>query len=682
METGKNNERVLRVTFSMISQTDTKQTRHSYQIALCLITLLGLFLRITNIQILDPFVDESGNVLVANSPGFASIVDPVEQGRPLLQWLFKPAMWLAQSLGPDWFIWSARYQTALIGAITALLASLLTLSTLGPQAAFLVAALLNTQPLFVIHDRLALQDPYTSFFIISALWFGKLAVQVPARFSVTWILVHVGLGVSLGLAFTNKITALGPIAWAPCVVCALTRIPARLVLRTFFLGGIFSVPVILTLAPKPWRLGSGLLSSHHVPWHIPLASHSSMPSLSMWDQILFSLRGIDFLISTLLNFTSLGYVVILLGALIVCFRSKEHFAWAAGILLLSVFNLVAYHSIAYSRYFHVDGIFLSLFIAAMYRMYVGRRSASQEQRLPALLLLATITVIATLGGAIKTVEAVRFPTDEDVLQNTDYQNYSRNKHSGYGTRDFLSALSSHLATRPKPTTVFTEASFSPLTNALALYYAFQSDVSIRVGDGKDVKFPAIALYYLRANGGEQATFFLARDKQSLQSPLDLSHAGITCDLAHSTPRLCTNCTFELLECRVVDAAQIYRTLPTQERPRTAGYVGPRLRVVPPAGKNKICLTISLPPELRTPSPNLAIRNSTTTIPLQETATDSGDLRRCGEIPDASGGDVEIVANRWVVLLERPSPSLFWGGTPYVASYRLDSIEFLSSDNHE
>ena len=330
----------------------------------------------------------------------------------------------------------------------------------------------------------------------------------------------------------------------------------------------------------------------------------------------------------------------------------------------------------------MDGIFLSFFIAAMYRMYVGRRSASQERRLPAPLLLATITLIATLGGAIKTVEAVRFPTDEDVLQNTDYQNYSRNRHSGYGTQDFKSALSSHLATRPKATTVFTEASFSPLTNALALHYALQSDVSIRVGDGKDVKFPSIALYYLKASGGEQATFFLARDKQSLQPPLDLSHAGITCDLAHSTPRLCTNCTFELLECRVVDAAQIYRTLPTQERPRTDGYVGPRLRVAPPAGKNKICLTISLPAELRSSPPKLTVRNSATTMPLQEVATDSGALRRCGQIPNADGGDVEIVADRWVVLLERPSPSLLWGGTPYVASYRLDSIEFLTSDNLE
>lgn len=197
---------------------------------------------------LEPFTDEGANILTALDPRVRAAFEPLEQGRPWLVYLFKPAGWL-----PEHALVAARLMSAGAGLLTMAVLGW-TLHRLGGRLAALAGLWLwAVLPFAVWHERLALQDPF-----VTALLAGTLALLVagtPESRRWPWFLA----GLSFGAAFLLKISALFALPWLVLVYLAVRRGAGRPVLdyRIIF-AALGALLPLLTLGSDMLQLGSKL----------------------------------------------------------------------------------------------------------------------------------------------------------------------------------------------------------------------------------------------------------------------------------------------------------------------------------------------------------------------------------------------------------------------------------------
>jgi 4-amino-4-deoxy-L-arabinose transferase-like glycosyltransferase len=231
-------------------------------LGLLLPVAVGAWLRGRHLDALAPFVDEGADILTALDPRVRAAFEPLEQGRPLLVWLFAPAGWF-----PGEVLLAARLMAAAAGLATAGLLGWCLHRLGGYAAACWGLWLWALLPLAVWHERLALQDPF-----VTATLAGLLALLLagqaggPTRRRGC----HLAAGFLYGLAFLLKISALFALPWLGLIYLAMRRKSGLpLVDRNLaWLASGALVPV-LALGRKLPLLGSRLGNYHVLPGSDP-----------------------------------------------------------------------------------------------------------------------------------------------------------------------------------------------------------------------------------------------------------------------------------------------------------------------------------------------------------------------------------------------------------------------------
>lgn len=206
---------------------------------------------------LEPFVDEGANILTGLDPRIRDVFHPLEQGRPLLIWLFRPA-----TLLPGDLLWASRLMAAMAGLATMGVISWILMRLAGLRAAIWGAWLWALLPLAVWHERLALQDPFVTLCIALA---AALLVAAQGSSRACWAAWLLG-GFALGTAFLLKISAAFALPWLAIFYFGLRRKAARpLFDARLGLAAVGALIPVACLGRDLLRLGTGLGDYHVLP---------------------------------------------------------------------------------------------------------------------------------------------------------------------------------------------------------------------------------------------------------------------------------------------------------------------------------------------------------------------------------------------------------------------------------
>lgn len=291
---------------------------------------------------LDPFTDEGANILTALDPRVRTAFEPLEQGRPWLVYLFRPAGWF-----PEHVLAAARLMSAGAGLVT--MAALgWTLHQLdGRRTALAGLWLWAVLPFAVWHERLALQDPF-----VTALLAGSLALLVaglPEGRRWGWL----GAGALCGVACLLKISAALALPWLGVVYVAHQRLQARPVFdRRLWLIALGALLPVLTLGGDLARLGA------------KLGRYDALPSSAHGRFLGSALERL----ATWLGFYS-GYggwplLLLLAGGLVLAARRRQWLAFAcAAAWAVSVLVAALLYNNTYARYALPDHLPLMLGLA-------------------------------------------------------------------------------------------------------------------------------------------------------------------------------------------------------------------------------------------------------------------------------------------------------------------------------
>jgi 4-amino-4-deoxy-L-arabinose transferase-like glycosyltransferase len=195
----------------MTPSSATGGTRVRFLLWAALPVVLAAWLRLRNIGIPEPFVDEGANILTALDPRVRQAFEPLAQGRPWLVYAFAPV-----GVFPDHLLVVARLISATCGFIT--MAALgWTLHRLAGRVGALVGLWFwAVLPLAVFHERLALQDPMVTaaLAVCTALLVTATRSTPPLWPRATWL----AAGLCLGTPFMLKISALFALPWLVLLV--------------------------------------------------------------------------------------------------------------------------------------------------------------------------------------------------------------------------------------------------------------------------------------------------------------------------------------------------------------------------------------------------------------------------------------------------------------------------------
>ena len=213
--------------------------------------LVAAWLRFRGLGSLEPFVDEGANILTSLDPRVTAAFEPLEQGRPLLRQLFALTGWF-----PEHALIVARAMTALAG-LTTLAALAWILQRLANRAAALCGLWLwAAMPFAIFHERLALQDPFST-----ALLALVLVCVVTPRIS------PLAAGAFLGFTFLNKISAAFALPWLGLVYVAVQKQDGRRILgrRLLFIACGAIATVLIYLRSDLLSLGAHLARYNALP---------------------------------------------------------------------------------------------------------------------------------------------------------------------------------------------------------------------------------------------------------------------------------------------------------------------------------------------------------------------------------------------------------------------------------
>jgi hypothetical protein len=218
---------------------------------------VGAGLRLWQLGQLDAFVDESALILTALDERVKAVMDPIAQGRPALLWLFAPAGWF-----PGHALEAGRLMSALAGLGTIAALGWALHQAAGRAAARCAMWLWALMPFAVLHERLALQDPF-----ITALLAGAVALMVRgSRHEQAALGWWAGAGAAFGVACLFKISAVLSLPWLGLLYLASQKEAGRPILsrRLAAIAGGAVVPLLL-LGSGLGRLGGASVQAGFLP---------------------------------------------------------------------------------------------------------------------------------------------------------------------------------------------------------------------------------------------------------------------------------------------------------------------------------------------------------------------------------------------------------------------------------
>jgi 4-amino-4-deoxy-L-arabinose transferase-like glycosyltransferase len=147
------------------SLSDARSSFPWTPLLLSFVLTVGFVLRLTNLTILPPFIDESSCLDAAVDYSPHPIWERLFFGKYLGYLLQRPIMELCADP-----IWGARALSGLLGIAGAIFATSAVYRGAGRRAAVYCAVLLALNPQLVFHDRLALHESFVFFFLAASCW--------------------------------------------------------------------------------------------------------------------------------------------------------------------------------------------------------------------------------------------------------------------------------------------------------------------------------------------------------------------------------------------------------------------------------------------------------------------------------------------------------------------------------
>lgn len=456
--------------------------RWSWRVA-CLVLATGLVLRVTNLRLLPPFLDETGVIHATLNYDIHPVMERLFLGKYLGYLIQRPVLEFANDP-----IWAGRALSGIIGLLGALLGTLVVRKLAGGRAALVTAVLLGLGPQLVFHDRLALPE--------------SLAVCFVAAGCLTWLIGRrqgrgswfIASGVAVACACATKVYTAPVFLLLP--VLALET-PGGL--QSFFkrelpqlaLGfGIAGALILLTALDPTW---GGNLS-----WDKLL----SMPAMIVGDS--GTIPPVGQRISSAAGLFS-GYLPVTFWLFLASFLPlKPTFGkLAAGCLIVFGIVFLAYavvfRTFVATRYFNVlwlpaaIGIGLAIGTPSALKAVAAARSRAWAARIQ-LALLAAVAFQFTWRDAELLVRPAAFP-----LPPSDHYQYFSGWPSGRGLAEVAGYLEAQSLESPKPLLVLTLMGFRHGNVSLpALMRDHPLVRFIPVWEGNDLaigKLPA----WLRAN---------------------------------------------------------------------------------------------------------------------------------------------------------------------------------------
>ena len=371
--------------------------------------LMAAWLRLRNIDVPEPFVDEGANILTALDPRVRIAFEPLAQGRPGLIWLFKPAGWW-----PEHALIVARMMSAGAGLAAALAIGWILHQLAGRVAALCGMLLWAAMPLAVFHERLALQDSFVTALlagVVGLFTAGSLSSRL--RFNWVWF---ASAGIAFGIAFILKISAALALPWLAILYFAVRQHASRRWIdRDLLYVALGAMAPLALLGPDVLALGSKLSRYGAVP----LAGNTeSVPNLLERAQIwlgYYSGYG--------------GWPLLMLGLSAIIFvcigRSKKNLplACASGWLVATVVTAVFYNN-TYARYTLPDHVPLILFLALAVG-WAWTETGKPRYWVPALM-------IAALAGWSRSSWQINTDATAASIPSTEIAQYFTGPWSGRG----------------------------------------------------------------------------------------------------------------------------------------------------------------------------------------------------------------------------------------------------------
>lgn len=459
------------------------RTRLLFWLGSAFALIVGAWLRLWRIGELDAFVDESALILTALDQRVRGLMDPIAQGRPALLWLFSPAGWF-----PGDELVAARFMTATAGLATAVGLGWTLHQLAGRAAALCGLWFWAVMPFAVLHERLALQDPFIATFLAWAVALMVRAARVERFATGGWI----GAGALFGLACLFKISAVLSLPWLALLYVAIQATHGRPIfsrpLAYIALGAILP---LLCLGPGLLRLGGGTVQAGFLPASLD-AGHYWSRTPHRFLQWTGWLAGYG------------GWPLALLGtgALLLVARGRSRLGlMAAAGAFLSIVAATLIHNRPFARYVLPDQVPLVVLLGLAWGPAVA--SASRWRTIG-------VGVLAiALGRWAWTCRAIAADPAHAPLPVGEVEQYYTGPWSGLGLREVSAFLTRYADEHQVTCVVLTHRYFRPGAYGLMLEAVANPRISVvPITVYEPDELAAARAAVTRAAGTQPAAFFL------------------------------------------------------------------------------------------------------------------------------------------------------------------------------
>lgn len=452
--------------------------------------LVAVFLRVHGITDLDLFVDEGANIFTALDGRVRVAFEPLEQGRPWLVHLFRPAGWV-----PEHALTVARLMAGGSALVTMGALAVVCVQLAQPAAAKWAVWLWAVLPFAVWHERFALQDPFVTAALAAALALGLTASREDARYPAATM---AAAGLAIGVAFLLKISALVALPWMAVIGLGASRLPGY---RRFGAGlgwaaGGAAALVVASLGTGLPKLGSSLGRYHAPPDLGADAVSAAFERLHVWLGWYFGFGG-------------WALVALIAWASAAAARSGGIVLWLGGAWLLSVPVGSFVFTNHYERYALPDHAAMVLFVAcAVAAPAAGRwRWAAAGAGAAALAMLAWASLRIARDPA-------RAPVPEASIRQ-----YVTGPWSGLGVRELRDFLIGYADRNRTRCFVITPRFMSPGSYGLMLASLADSRLGVVPRTVEDrAKLERVLATLGAVSGGENAAVFYLLENRHWRLP--------------------------------------------------------------------------------------------------------------------------------------------------------------------
>lgn len=460
----------------------SQRTRFSFWCWVALPLVIGAWLRFWRIGEWDAFADESALILTALDERVRAIMDPIAQGRPALLWLFTPAGWF-----PGHALEVARLMTAAAGLTTAIALGWALHQAAGRAAALCGLWLWAVMPFAVLHERLALQDPFIAALLAWAAAFMIRGARVEKMTPGWWL----GAGALFGVACLFKISAVLSLPWLGLLYLALQTDRSRPIFsRPLAFIALGTVLPLLCLGAGLLRLGGNTGEAGFLP---------SLTAGSYWAQLPQRLTQ---WIGWVAGYGGWPLVLLVLGGWWLAVRGKSRLAlMAATGAALAMIVAALIHNRPFARYVLPDQVPLVLFLGLAWGQALA--SPGRWQTITTGILLLTAGRWAFVSRQIAVApEQATVPADE-------IKQYYTGPWSGSGLHDVSAFLTAYADQHHVTCVVLTHRYFRPGTYGLMLEAVANPRIAVVPITVYEPEELATARSVLAKAAGEQpAAFFI------------------------------------------------------------------------------------------------------------------------------------------------------------------------------